>query len=426
MSNAGYDILRALASRAGVPSGVHLQVADRCNHSCQHCYQVQGRKGEMSGDEIRAVLDDLSESGVMVLNVSGGEALLRDDLLEVLRYARSKGFALRLFTNGYLVTDAIAHELADIGVLAIEVSVYSDEAAQHDAITRVPGSHVRTLAGVRSLLGAGLRVHLKAPATSLAPDARLRVKRLADSLGGGVSVVSSSDITPMETGDQASRVVAATAESLLATGAISPWTPPDDLEAAIAEARARPSCGACKDGVAVLPNGDLRPCTDIVAPLGNLRERRFLELYASSDARFVAGLTWADVHGCRDCELLPGCERCHASAANEAGDLLGPYAAACAITSARYGAGAGELAFLAPSEGCAPDRDPRRGPFRIVSRGVLQAVPDVVATEDERRSEAFNWVRPSREFLETMSYGEAPSSAPARPARRRLPLLQRA
>ncbi len=421
MSLNGHYLLNEMIARAGVPSGVHLQVADRCNHACQHCYQIQGRKGEMSTAEIKALLDELAEAGVFLLNVSGGEATLRPDLVELLRYARGKGFALRLFTNGYTMTEALAREIRQIGVLSVEVSLYSDEPEGHDAVTRVPGSHARTLAGVRHLIAAGVRVHLKAPATALVPDVFARVRRLAGELGGGVSVITSSDITPMEDGDQSSRELAADPAELVARGAVRPWSPPDDLEAAMRETRAEASCGACRESVTVLSNGDLRPCTDIVAPLGNVRTKRFLDLYREPGAQMVRGLTWGDVHGCRDCHFLPGCERCHASASHQGGDLLGPYASGCAAMLARYEAGAGSLTVLEPDAACAPGRDPRLGPFHIVARGVVRPAPDVLGEVDEERRRAFEWVRPKRSFLEAMSYGNDPAASPAR---RRLPLAR--
>jgi radical SAM protein with 4Fe4S-binding SPASM domain len=412
-------MLDALAARAGLPAGVHLQVADRCNHACRHCYQVQGRKGEMSTAEIKALLDDLAEAGIFLLNVSGGEATLRPDLLELLRYARGKGFAVRLFTNGYTMTEALAREVRAIGVLTVEISVYSDEAEAHDTITRVPGSHARTLQGVRHLLAAGVRVHLKSPATAVVPDAFERVKRLAASLEGDVSVVTSSDITPMEDGDQATRALATPPAELVRRGALKPWAPPDDLEAALRARRAEAPCGACRTSVAVLPNGDVRPCTDIAAPLGNLRESSFKEVYGGGGAQLVRKLTWGDVHGCRDCHFLPGCARCHGTASRQGGDLLGPYSSGCEAMLARYEAGTGRrLTVLAPDPACGPERDPRLGPFRIVEPGVVQAAPDVLTDLDRERQEAFPWVRPTRDDLEAMSFGEAPPKA-----RRRLPLV---
>lgn len=420
MGQPGHALIQRIASEAGIPSGVHLQVADRCNHACQHCYQVQGRKGEMSLDEIKAVLDDLAASGVMLLNISGGEATLRPDLLDILRYARSKGFALRLFTNGYTMTDELARELRRVGLLGVDVSVYSDDPAQHDEVTRVPGSHARTMAGVRSMLDAGLRVHLKVPTTAASLDAGPRVKRLAAELGHGVSVVTTFDITPTETGDMVSREMLAPPEALVAAGIMPGWRPEDEEDPAAS--LAHPTCGACRDGVAVLSNGDLRPCTDIVAPVGNLRDERFLDLYARPGPQLVRSLTWAQVHGCRDCALRGGCERCHAHAANESGDLLGPYASGCRSSVARYRGAVGEVTFLPPAPGCEPGRAPTMGPFRQVSPGVLQAIPDVLTAEDEQRRGEFPWVRPSREMLEQLSYGQDPPPA----KRRRLPLLPRA
>src|SRR5436190_2116965 len=82
------------------------------------------------------ILDDLQSAGVPIVDVSGGEATLRDDWLDVVRAARRRGFAVRLFTNGYTMTAAIATELKAIGVLGVDVSVYSDDPAQHDFITR--------------------------------------------------------------------------------------------------------------------------------------------------------------------------------------------------------------------------------------------------------------------------------------------------
>lgn len=422
MSFSGHQLLNEMTARAGVPSGVHLQVADRCNHACQHCYQIQGRKGEMSTAEIKALLDELAEAGVVLLNVSGGEATLRPDLLDLLRYARSKGFALRLFTNGYTMTAALAGEIRRVGVLSVEVSVYSDEPSAHDAITRVPGSLARTLEGVRHLVAAGVRVHLKSPATALVPDSFARAKRLAAAFGGGVSVVSSSDITPMEDGDQASRAMAAEPAELLARGVMKPWAPPPDLEAAMRETRAVASCGACRESVTVLSNGDLRPCTDIVAPLGNVRQRRFLDMYREPGAQMVRAITWADVHGCRDCHFLPGCERCHASASHQSGDLLGPYAAGCSAMLARYEAAVGPLTLLEPDAVCEAGRDQRLGPFEIIAPGVVRPVPDVLTEADDGRRRDFPWVRPERAFLEAMSYGNTPPASPPSKERRRLPL----
>jgi radical SAM protein with 4Fe4S-binding SPASM domain len=387
----GLQLLRALADKRGVPSGVHLQVADRCNHTCQHCYQVQGEKGEMSLDEVKGVLDDLAAQGVLQLSVSGGEATLRRDLLDILRYARSKRFAIRLYTNAFLVDEAMADGLAAVGLYEVHVSVYSDIEDEHDAVTRVPGSHRRTLAGVRAMRARSMRVVLKCPATSLAPAGAAGVERIAKELG--CSFAPGSDITPMENGSLEPLRVAQPFEALVRAGIITPWVPSEN-DAKRRESKLRgPSCGVGRSSVVVLPNGDVLPCTDTPRAVGNLTRDTLRDVLERPDLSLFRTLTTADVHGCRDCDLLPACERCHATALHEAGDYLGPYPTGCARARARYAAGVGALTVRAPAEGCASDRNPQMGPYRIETEGVLIPVADVRTERDEELANQHPWLR---------------------------------
>ncbi|MBI5516568.1 MAG: radical SAM protein [Deltaproteobacteria bacterium] len=389
----GNDLLRELSSRALSPTGVHLQVADRCNHACAHCYQHQGQKGELSLDALKAVLDDLARARVLTLNVSGGEATLRPDLLELLAYARARGFAVRLFTNAFLVDDTLADGIAALGLLDVHVSVYSAVASQHDQVTRVPGSHARTLHGVRTLRARGVRVTLKCPAIALGPGGAAGVEVLARALGCGFS--ASTELTAMEDGDLAPRALQVSAEALLGQGLLEPWVPgPDDGPRREKKLAGAP-CGVGTSGLVVLPDGELIPCTDTVVPLGNLTRKGLREtLDTSETAGLFRELTWAHVHGCRDCDLLLGCSRCHATALHVGGDYLGPYEPACARARARYRAGLGaEVELLAPSEGCEPGRRGALGPYRITAPGRLLPVPDVVTETDRARAEKHRWLR---------------------------------
>ena len=97
----GKTSVAALVSKlAGeeTPLSAMIEIADRCNEKCVHCYQVQGQKGEMTTEEIFGVLDELAEMGVLFLTISGGEATLRKDFLDIVAYARKKKFAVKLFT----------------------------------------------------------------------------------------------------------------------------------------------------------------------------------------------------------------------------------------------------------------------------------------------------------------------------------------
>lgn len=388
----GAELLRALAHRQGRPMGVHLQVADRCNHACQHCYQVQGEKGELTFEQLRAIIDGVADAGVFTLNVSGGEATLRPDLLDILRYARGRGFAVRLFTNGFLVDEAYADALALIGLLEVHVSLYSGVAAEHDAVTRVPRSFERTVGAVTALRARGVRVVLKTPATTLSLLGARGVEALALSLG--CEHHASTELTLREDGADDPWAVRVAPEDLLRQGMLSPWEPTADEAGARAAKLARYPCGVGRSGLVVLPDGRLQACTDTPHVLADLRETPLADaLNTVPERELFDSLTWSRVHGCRDCDLLPACQRCHATALHEGGDYLGPYPSACARARVRYGAAAGSLAVTAPAEDCEPGRDPAVGPYAIAAPGVIRPVRDVRTPDDEALAARFGWLR---------------------------------
>ncbi|MEZ4392512.1 MAG: radical SAM/SPASM domain-containing protein [Polyangiales bacterium] len=386
----GHELLAALAARQRAPVAAHLQVADRCNHACAHCYQVQGQRGELSFEGLCEVLDRLASAGVLMLNVSGGEATLRTDLVAILREARRRGFALRLYTNAFLVDDRLAGEIAEVGVLEVHVSLYSDVAGDHDAVTRVPGSWEPSRPRGEALRGGGVRVVLKAPATwSPTPRGAQGVERISS--GAGVRLHRQLRDVLAKTASRRSRS-RPDPDALVRDGCCGPG-PPERIRTRCAQEDRRRVLRVGTKSLVVLSNGDVQACTDTPLLMGNLASGSWDDVLASPDLPLFHSLTWGDVHGCRDCDLLGACARCHASALHEAGDYLGPYAGACARARARYGAGAGGLEVLAPAEGCAADRSALVGPYRIEAPGVLRPIPDVVTAEDEARAQRHPWIR---------------------------------
>lgn len=414
----GAELLRSLALRSGRPMGVHLQVADRCNHACQHCYQVQGEKGELTFDQLRSIIDGIADAGVFTLNISGGEATLRPDLLDILRYARDRGFAVRLFTNGFLISEGYAEALARVGLLEVHVSLYSGVAEEHDAVTRVPGSFGRTIDAIKALRQRGLRVVLKTPATTLSMLGAHSVEALARDLG--CEHHPSTELTMREDGASDPWAVRVTPEDLLRQGMLSPWRPSDDGARARAEKLAKYPCGVGRSGLVVLPDGRLQACSDTPNVLADLTRHSLGDaLQTAPERELFEGLTWSRVHGCRDCELLPACSRCHATALHEGGDYLGPYASACARARVRYGAAAGSLEVVAPAEDCEPGRDRAMGPYAILAPGVIQPVRDVRTASDEALAERFRWLRKAplqSEGGALVSIRRKPSTAPLQPS----------
>jgi radical SAM protein with 4Fe4S-binding SPASM domain len=386
-------ILGRVEQSSGRPLRAMIEISDRCNEVCVHCYQVQGQKGEMTTAQIKAVMDELAELGVLILTISGGEATLRKDFLELLAHARSRGFAIRLFTNGLTMTRELARALADLAVHVVEVSVYSHRADVHDFVTGVAGSHERSLAGVRHLVAAGVDVHIKTPMMSVNEDDLDAYVALAGSLGVTYAF-DPHHMMPNELGDRAPEMWSRSAEAnkravtdpRLNEGR-RPFAPREQrpLTATL--------CGA-GEGIHVEPNGELRPCTMLPLALGDAKAGVRAAREQGDTWRALLALRWSDVHGCRDCDLRAYCHRCHASSLAEAGDALAPYASACAGARTKY-----ELSVAAvPRVNAPPGRDAALGPYRKTGEHEFVAIDDEVTPADDALAARLGWVRREKTY----------------------------
>jgi AdoMet-dependent heme synthase len=390
--------LHALAAGTATgPIWLHLLVADRCNHSCLHCYQVQGLKGELSREQIENLLLEFRSRGGFVVSFSGGEATLRDDLIPMLAYANELGLATVLYTNGFSMTEELASAIAACHVWRVDISIYSDRAEEHDVVTRVPGSWAKTVQGIRWLREKRVNVSLKFTATARSTATAQRLESLASELGAHLLVVEhvtageGGRSEPMELRRRPNDALMDVAEP--------------DLDAA-SMLTTRP-CGAGKT-LSVRSDGQVQPCAQLNTPMGQVGEGAAgLAASVESDvAQFFRQVTWNDLHGCRDCDLRVHCKRCFASSVAEAGDMLAPYRGACELAVARYQKLSGKGVLVpSPTEGCSPDRDPAVGPYRRERDGNLQPVPDRYTDHDRSLAERHPWLRPSRDALEASALG---------------------
>jgi heme d1 biosynthesis protein len=135
----------------------------RCNLACQHCYSISADidfPGELSTPEIFATMDDLKGFGVPVLILSGGEPLLHPDIFEISRRAKAMGFYVGLSTNGTLIDEALLPRIEGVGYDYIGISL-DGMRATHDRFRRKAGAYDASLAAVRLLRDAGIKVGLR-------------------------------------------------------------------------------------------------------------------------------------------------------------------------------------------------------------------------------------------------------------------------
>ena len=134
-----------------------------CNLKCVHCYaqaQAKGQKNELDTQQAKIMIDDLSEFGAPVILFSGGEPLMRKDLIELARYAVNKGMRAVISTNGTLIDRDKAKALKDIGLSYVGVSLDGMEEI-NDKFRGKKGAFQLALTGIRNCRKAGLKVGLR-------------------------------------------------------------------------------------------------------------------------------------------------------------------------------------------------------------------------------------------------------------------------
>lgn len=115
-----------------------------CMFKCKMCYiRTLENVPILSFAKIKEFIDSLADltQGKIEINFTGGEVLLRNDILDLVNVAHRHGLRTSLCTNGYLIDEAIAQRLVDSGLNGMVISLDSLKEKTHDTLRGVEGSY---------------------------------------------------------------------------------------------------------------------------------------------------------------------------------------------------------------------------------------------------------------------------------------------
>ncbi len=138
-------------------------VTRACNLKCVHCYARavdRTYEKELNHEQGLSLIDDMAAFGVPVVLFSGGEPLMRPDLVELANYAVSKGMRAVISTNGTLINKDKARELKEVGLSYVGVSLDGMEEI-NDRFRGRKGAFKDAMAGIMNCQEAGLKVGLR-------------------------------------------------------------------------------------------------------------------------------------------------------------------------------------------------------------------------------------------------------------------------
>jgi len=351
------------------PYVVSWNLTYRCNLACEHCYLDAGGsplvstenfadRSELSTDECFKVIDDIAAFAPECVTIlTGGEPLLRRDILEIVKRGAERGLWVVVGTNGVKISENVAQRLADAGARGLSLSLDALDPDRHDRFRKVRGAWQNTVEGAQILNRTGLPFIVQTTAGAhnlgeLEAIADFAHDRLAAKVWNLYFLVPTgrgqfvSDLTPEQYDEVLAslyRIQRQYDRRMLVNAKCAPHYIKTVLEH-IGDAGGPPltdesglfpgsspirtysgGAGGCPAGthyMGIRPNGDVTPCPYLPVFAGTLRRSSLADLWTSSEL-FTDIRRRASLGGrCGDCEMNAHCGGCRARAYGMTGDLM--------------------------------------------------------------------------------------------------------
>jgi radical SAM protein with 4Fe4S-binding SPASM domain len=355
------------------PYVISWNLTYRCNLACEHCYLDAGSsplvdtenfadRSELGTEECFRVIDEIAAFAPECLTIlTGGEPLLRRDILEIVRRAAERNLWVVVGTNGVRITENLARRLAEAGARGLSISLDALDPDRHDRFRKVRGAWQNTVDGAEILNRNGLPFIVQTTAGShnlgeLEAIADFAHDRLAARVWNLYFLVPTgrgqfvSDITPAQYDEVLTslyRIQRKYDRRMLVNAKCAPHyiktilensgvqTDPISTKAEPGTTASWPGsspirtysggAGGCPAGthyMGIRPNGDVTPCPYLPVFAGTLRRSSLADLWTSSglfaDIRRRASLGGR----CGECEMNGHCGGCRARAYGMTGDLM--------------------------------------------------------------------------------------------------------
>lgn len=269
-----------------------LNITNRCNFRCTHCAFDSGiaPMAEMSLGELEKILHETKGLGGEKIDITGGEALVREDVEEIILLGKSLGYRIELVTNGYLLNSERLKRLHDLKVEGVAISLDGSTAERYNLIRRKNQVvFERVLKVIQEAVGRGFYTKINTTVFSVNLEDLAGITELAQSLE--VSELGFYYFTPVGRGSRSRELVANPFKWLnfirtelprYANGKMK-----ISLELFLIEREKWLSDYGClaqreQSHLQVLPDGKAYPCAILASygrPLGDLKECSVKEIW---------------------------------------------------------------------------------------------------------------------------------------------------
>lgn len=297
-----------------------FELTYRCNFFCRHCYvPFRYRKSkEVRTKQAFGIIDQLADIGCFYLGFTGGEPFVRKDFLKILSYAKRKGFQAIVYTNGSLINEKTAKELAELALNKVDITIPAMTQDAFEKITKLKGSHKKVFKAIELLKKNGVALGFKTCVLKENQDEIGEIQKFAHSQGAlhrlddmlsrrldGKEEPYRYRGTIQNAGQGFSLAHDAGRVTRKAGAGLKPCLKDTALQLF--------KCGVGISQAAITPQGRLKPCLMIDKPrFAILGQSGGLKKAWEDLKRFIAGIAPDENYKCSACKLRPFCKWCPA------------------------------------------------------------------------------------------------------------------
>ncbi len=307
------------------PLRVMFEITYRCNFNCPHCYvperfRKEPEERELNKKEVFSVLDQLRDLGCFYLGFTGGEPFLRDDFLDILRYAKKKGFEIIIYTNGSLINEGIAEALRELRPNKIDITINSLKKEPFERVTLAQDSHEKVFRAVELLYKRNIPLGFKSCLLKENEDEIGNIKQFADTHNALHRL--DTMLMPKLNGSKDPYNYKVKLDALGWLGSSEQFDKAecsltDPMSSAISK-RGLFKCGVGLHNMVISPFGEVKMCLSIDYPKCKILESSLGECWQDLK-RLVDSVKAEQVYKCDGCRLQPYCGWCPARSWLESG-----------------------------------------------------------------------------------------------------------
>lgn len=319
-----------------------IELLNSCNWDCKHCYLPEHKNMGLDYDAITKLLQQAKDLGVMEIVLTGGEIFLRDDILDIIKYARSLYFRVYLYSNASLLTPQIVQQLADCYITQYSLTLFSLDENIHDKITQRNGSLKTLLRNIDLLKKYNIPVEVKTPILSINRNSITEISEFCKINGftfgttPSINAKKDGNIEPLRLSldNLELQSVLKTLEKLDTNTRLE-----HDSNNSFKPNKFNPKalcCSMITGQLFIDSEGNVFPCASYYYKVGNIKNDSLSNIWLhSNELHYVQSLRNSDLKECLHCELNEFCTRCPGQALLEDGNILGCSSSAKKFAKAR-------------------------------------------------------------------------------------------